>query len=180
MWLILRVPPRLQNSLKWQVKKYFSNRWWQQQGCAQYPLLLPLQSCLFSTSLLRLTLSRCSCDNTFPHQTPAAGWLLTRMGREAVVLTGTRGDAYPQQLVSLTLFRRALHLSTTSKKCRLPHEEGWVRETAKSGKGVKKTFQKRKILDALWWQLPTKKPKQSSSLVCNVRLPLPAKDNGQS
>lgn len=127
-------------------------------------------------------LSRCSCVITFPHQSPAAWWLvLTRMRREATVLTGTRGNTSPQQFsVSPTLFRHALHLTITWKECRLPHEEGWVRETAKSAKDLKKTFQKRQVLGTLWSKLPMKKPKQGSSSVCNARLLLPAKDNGQS
>lgn len=126
-------------------------------------------------------LPRCSHVIAFPHQSPAAWWLvLTRMGREAMGLTGTRGDTSPQQFVSLTLFRHALHLSTTWKECRLPQEEGWVRESAESAKDLKKSFQKRKILGTLWSKLPLKKPKQDSSPVCNVWLLLPAKDDGQS
>lgn len=91
-------------------------------------------------------LSRCSCIIAFPHQSRAAWWFaLSRMGRETMVLTGTRDNTSPQQFpVSLTLLRHALHLSTTWKECRLPREEGWVSETAKSAKDLKKYFSGKK------------------------------------
>lgn len=89
--------------------------------------------CIFYLALQAdAILLRCSCIVTFPHQHPAVWRLvLTWMGREAVVLTGTKGNTFPQQLsISLTLFVHALYLSTTWNEHKLPRKEVWGRETA--------------------------------------------------